>query len=83
MTKKKVKKSIKKTQKRSAIVLTAEIRMIDARGAAALCNISARFWARLDASGKVPKPLKLGRRCLWSVAELDSWIAAGCPAREQ
>jgi len=57
--------------------------MVDARGAAALCSISARFWAQLNASGKGPLPRKLGRRSLWSVKELDDWIVAGCPTREQ
>ena len=66
-----------------SIVLTAEVRLVDARVAASLCGISARFWHQLDSAGKVPKPLKLGRRCLWALSELDDWIAAGCPERGQ
>ena len=67
----------------NSIVLTAEVRLVDARVAASLCGISARFWAQLESAGKVPKPRKLGRRSLWSVSELDDWIAAGCPERGQ
>ena len=63
------------------LVLVGGVRLVDARRAAALCSISARFWAQLDASGKVPLPRKLGRRSLWSVAEIDAWISAGCPER--
>lgn len=64
-----------------SIVLTAGVRLVDARMAAEVCGVSARFWHQLNASGKVPAARKLGRRCLWSVAELDGWIAAGCPER--
>lgn len=66
-----------------SIILVAEVQLVDARKAAALCSISARFWAKLDASGKVPQARKLGRRSLWSVLELRDWIAAGCPERGQ
>lgn len=66
-----------------SIVLTAGVRLVDAGMAAALCGISARFWAKLDSAGKVPAALKLGRRSLWSVCEIDRWIAAGCPERGQ
>ena len=66
-----------------SIVLTAEIRLVDARVAASLCGISARFWHQLDSAGRVPLALKLGRRSLWSVRELDDWIAARCPERGQ
>ena len=64
-----------------SIVLTAGVRLVDARMAAEVCGVSARFWHQLNASGKVPKPLKLGRRCLWSLEELDRWIRGGCPER--
>jgi len=72
-----------KESDKSSIILTAQLRLVDARRAAALCSISARFWAKLDASGKVPSALKLGRRSLWSVKELDDWIAKGCPERSR
>lgn len=64
-----------------SIVLTAGVMLVNARRAAALCSISARFWAQLDASGKVPAARKLGRRSLWSVSELNAWINSGCPER--
>ncbi len=71
----------KKESDKSSIVLAAEPRLIDANGAALLCGVSVRFWHQLDSAGRVPKPMRLGRRCLWSLEELDRWIAAGCPER--
>ena len=55
--------------------------LIDAKEAAALCGLSRSTWFKLCASGKIPKPLKLGRLTLWRRDELARWVAAGCPAR--
>jgi len=73
----------KKESDKSSIVLAAEPRLIDANGAALLCGVSVRFWHQLDSAGRVPKPMRLGRRCLWSLEEIDSWVRAGCPTRER
>lgn len=50
--------------------------------AAAYCGRSAASWDRLVASGKTPKPIKLGIGVLFSRKAIDSWIAAGCPDRK-
>ena len=64
------------------VLLVAEPLLVDATGAARLCNVSKRFWHQLDQAGKVPTPVqKFGRRRLWSVAELNGWVEAGCPVR--
>jgi len=55
----------------------------DAKGAARLIGVSERLWRRLHAEGKVPRPIRLGKRVLWSVAELERWLAAGGPDRER
>jgi len=68
---------------KESIILTAEPRLVDDRGAALLCGISKRFWNTLDAGGKVPQARKIGRRSLWSLKEIDDWIAADCPERGQ
>lgn len=31
------------------------------------------------AAGRIPPPLRIGRRLLWRVDELRKWIAAGAP----
>ena len=57
--------------------------LVDSTEAARLCGISRTMWWSLHSSGRVPAPVRLGRRTLWSVDELRGWIAAGCPARER
>lgn len=46
-------------------------------------GISSRSWRRLVDAGLAPQPVRLGRRVLWRVDELDAWLAAGCPSIEQ
>jgi predicted DNA-binding transcriptional regulator AlpA len=55
---------------------------IPAREAAALLGISERHLWTLDATGRVPRPVRLGRAVRWSSAELRDWLAAGGPDRE-
>lgn len=54
--------------------------LVDAKGASALCSVSVSSWSRLHASGRVPRPVKLGGRVLWRVEELRRFVAANCPA---
>jgi predicted DNA-binding transcriptional regulator AlpA len=45
-------------------------------------GLSRRSIMRLNSAGKVPRPVKLSRRCLrWPVTEIEGWLAAGCPNR--
>ena len=48
---------------------------------ARLLGISERHLWALNSSGRVPRPLRLGRAVRWSVEELRDWIAAGAPER--
>ena len=63
--------------------IVARPNLIGAAGAARLHDVSERSWWRLDSAGLVPMPVKLGRRTLWSVRELEAWAAHGCPSRER
>ncbi len=56
---------------------------VNASGAAALCGVSRSMWLKLSSQGAVPAPVRLGRRTLWRVADLDAWLAAGCPSAER
>jgi hypothetical protein len=49
-----------------------------------LLDISRSQWYRLYDSGRTPLPAaRLGtRKPVYRVAELESWLAAGCPDRE-
>jgi predicted DNA-binding transcriptional regulator AlpA len=57
--------------------------LVTARQAAALCNKSLRSWRSWDASGLIPRPVRIGRSKLWSRDELIQWIAARCPCRAE
>jgi predicted DNA-binding transcriptional regulator AlpA len=46
-------------------------------------GVSGRTWDRLVATGRAPRPVCLGRRKVWPVAELRAWLAAGAPPRNE
>ncbi len=46
-------------------------------------GISLRHVRRLDSSGKLPRPFRLGRSVRWSVIEIDNWMGAGAPDRQK
>ena len=56
--------------------------LISARTAAGMCGRSERTWRTWDSAGLIPQPVRIGRNTLWRQAELQAWIAAGCPRRE-
>jgi predicted DNA-binding transcriptional regulator AlpA len=48
-----------------------------------LLSLSRSQWYKLASSGKTPAPIHLGtRKPLWSLDELRSWFASGCPDRQ-
>ena len=53
-----------------------------AESAAAL-GASIRLIQRMNASGRLPRPMRVGRAVRWSVAELHAWMAAGSPGRDR
>ena len=57
--------------------------LVDATTAAELCGLSRSGWWSLHAAGRVPLPVRLGRRTLWRARELAEWSQAGCPARDR
>lgn len=59
----------------------SECMLIDAREAWTLCGLSKSSWYKNLASGRIPRPVKIGGALRWRRRELDDWIAAGCPAR--
>ncbi|MHC4661721.1 MAG: helix-turn-helix transcriptional regulator [Planctomycetota bacterium] len=58
-----------------------EALLLDAGNVAKLCGLGKSTWYRLDALGRIPAPIILCRRRLWSRAELEAWVLAGCPTR--
>lgn len=65
--------------------LAVELRplVVDTHGVARLLALSERTVRSLNASGRLPRPLALGRRRLWSRRELEEWIEAGTPGRDR
>lgn len=54
--------------------------LADLRGVAARLVVSERTVERMVEAGKMPPPMKLGRLRRWRLADVESWIASGCPA---
>ena len=54
--------------------------LLDVRAVAAVIGCSERNVYRLADAGKMPRPLKIGALVRWRRADIDAWLAAGCPA---
>jgi predicted DNA-binding transcriptional regulator AlpA len=49
-----------------------------------ICDISRAQWYKLFSSGRTPLPARLGtRRPVYLISELESWLKAGAPPRDQ
>ena len=55
--------------------------LVGANGVARMLDCGLRTIRSMDSAGKLPMPIRLGGRVLWSVDELKDWIRAGCPDR--
>jgi len=51
--------------------------------AAKLCGVSIRTWYLWDQLGKIPTPVRIGRKLFWRRDELSAWFDASCPPREE
>lgn len=54
---------------------------VDAKGVAAMLNVSKRSIDTYNAAGFLPAPIRLAGRVLWNVRELRRWVDAGMPDR--
>lgn len=50
---------------------------------AKLLNVSERHIWAMTSSGRLPRPIRLGRSVRWNRAELQEWLAAGAPPRDR
>ncbi|GMU24676.1 MAG: hypothetical protein AMXMBFR13_47490 [Phycisphaerae bacterium] len=55
---------------------------VDARRVAELLGVSLSHIRRMDSSGKLPRPIRMGHAVRWSYEDLTEWIRAGCPERD-
>lgn len=56
---------------------------VDAAQAARMCGIGRTCWLGLVNAGRAPAGIRLGKRVVWRIADLDDWLAAGAPSRDQ
>lgn len=57
--------------------------LLAAPKAAKFCGVAESTFWKLNAAGRIPRARALGRRRLWSRAELMEWVEAGCPSRDR
>ena len=57
--------------------------LLSAEQSAKLCGTSLRTWRTYNSGGRIPQPVRIGRRTLWRHEELCKWVAAGCPRRDE
>ena len=53
--------------------------LLSAQTLAKRLAVSVRTLWRLRSSGKLPEPVRLGGAVRWRTADIDAWVAAGCP----
>lgn len=56
--------------------------IVGAKHVAIMLGISLRTVRSMDASGKLPLPVRIGGLVSWRKQELIDWVEAGCPDRE-
>ncbi len=70
----------KNTQKQASN--TPQPLAISARELARLLDVSLRQVWRLNSTGKLPKPVRLGGSVKWRRDEIVAFVEAGCPDRQ-
>lgn len=57
--------------------------LLSAVEVAALLGVSRAHVWRMNSSGGLPEPVRLGKAVRWRRCELEAWVAAGAPSREK
>jgi len=55
--------------------------LCDAKTFGLRLSVSKRQIFRLNSSGKIPAPIRIGGAVRWSEQEISAWLAAGAPDR--
>jgi len=53
--------------------------LLGIKAVAELLDCSVRHVHRLRDAGKMPQPVRLGSLVEWRRAEIEQWVASGCP----
>ena len=62
--------------------VTEDCQLINAKELAKMLSLSKRQIHRLNACGKIPRPVRIGGSVRWDREEILRWITASCPNRE-
>jgi len=54
--------------------------LLDVQAVAVMVGCSSRNIYRLSDGGRMPRPVRIGRLVRWRTADIEAWIAAGCPS---
>ena len=58
--------------------------LLSAQKSAELLGIGRSLFYGLHSSGRLgPRPVRLGARSLWKRSELEAWVKADCPTRDE
>lgn len=61
----------------------ATMKLISAQQLGEILNLSKRQVFRLNSSGKIPSPKRIGGSVRWLLPEIEQWIAADTPDRSE
>ena len=62
--------------------LLTEAKLLNAKTLGIWLNLSKRQIARLNACGRIPRPIKIGGSVRYNAEEAEAWVRSGCPDRE-
>jgi len=57
--------------------------LLCAKKAAAMLGVSRQTILRMNDTGRLPAPVRIGRLVRWGHAELSVWVEHGCPPRKR
>lgn len=60
---------------------TSQPLLLTALEAATMLKVELRTWRTWYAAGRIPEPVRIGRKTFWRPDDLRGWVAAGCPDR--
>lgn len=58
-------------------------RLLSAKTLGEMLSLSKRQVFRLNSSGKVPAPVRIGGSVRWRQNDIEQWISLDCPERKQ
>lgn len=57
--------------------------LVSASDVADILGIGKTLLWEMNSAGRLPRPIKLKRKTLWKLSELERWVEADCPPRDQ